>query len=78
MTKSDLKNIVQFLALPEWVKYVAVHEDGTCRGFETMPHLVSIYGRRWSDGFGAHTLCRLKQQPNWRELCISVEGSDEE
>jgi len=74
LDKSDLRQIVRHLALPEGAKYLAVDKNGSLYSFRKRPkpkravwshesaERITMYGH----GF--------KPQPNWRELCISVEG----
>jgi len=79
MTPADLRHIVQFLALPEGTKFVAVDADGACFAFTHKPlELETIWRLSIYTRGRIEPICQFKPQPNWRELCISVEGSDEE
>jgi len=66
MTPSDLAQIVRHLALPEGTKFVAMSRYGNIYAhYEKPTEDTRCTGvlRMWA-----------KPQPNWRELCISVEG----
>ena len=80
MTPADLRHIVQFLALPEGTKFVAVSADGEAWAYEEQPKIHphwddEVTGLWYAAKHAVHEVVfRAKPQSNWRELCISVEG----